>query len=73
MHIVLLCSDWANQIESKAHDTDFKEIGMIPFHSLAFREEQAYKFFPPNIAAFITIKFEVGFGHSSQQKMIIYD
>ena len=45
MHIVLLCSDWAKQMESKAHDTDFKEIGIIPFHSHAFRDEQAYEFF----------------------------
>ena len=56
MHIVLLCSDWAKQMESKAHDTDFKEIGMIPFHSHAFREEQAYEFFPPNNNAFIAIE-----------------
>ena len=56
MHIVLLCSDWAKRMESKAHDTEFKEIGMIQFHSQDFREEQAYKFFPPYYGCFITIE-----------------
>ena len=56
MHIVLLCSDWAKRMESKAHDTEFKEIGMIPFHSHAFREEQACKFFPPYYGGFKTIE-----------------